>query len=154
MRWQADRGVHRLVQLKRTQAALAKAGAAEQARQAHDKRAEANALRQQGIAVVEGALLLPEQGLTRGALFDRLRTLAVARAHAMELEHAATELEQQASYCQGVQRELARQALAHQRKHDKLEHWRMRASQARSVHMQLHQQQHVQEMTCRPRRPR
>lgn len=151
MRSHADRGVHRLLTLKEAQMRMARSAALAQAQHALDKRNEAAALREQAHVAVDGAVPLPEQGLTRIGLYDRLRTLAVARAHALEMEQSAGELEVQATACDTQQRAFQTQALEHQRKQSKLDHWHRLHNQAQArVRLQRQQQQHVEDMSCRP----
>ena len=81
MRSSTDRNASRLLELKVAQVRMARAAAIEQERQGAHRRRQADALRRQALETVERAIPLPEQGLTRTTLYDRLRTLAVARAH-------------------------------------------------------------------------
>ncbi|MEI2260070.1 hypothetical protein OHC51_03675 [Stenotrophomonas indicatrix] len=123
--------------------------------QASQAREQALAFREQGQQVIAEAMLLPEQSLTRGALYDRLRSLAVARAHALELQHAAGELNLQAGTCDEREREFCQQAAAHQRKKSKLEYWNGDARVQRVAAQQRRQQRHLmQEMICRLKQAR
>lgn len=154
MRSSTDRNASRLLELKVAQVRMARAAAIEQERQGAHRRHQADALRRQALETVERAIPLPEQGLTRTTLYDRLRTLAVARAHALELQQTAGELEGEASACAEQAQELTRQARAHQRKQSKLDHWQQRERQAQARQRQQRQYQHqLEDVSCRSRHP-
>lgn len=95
---------------------------------ARDKAGQAAALLERAKGLRDGvgdgaALQIEEHGLTRATLFDRLRMLAVARAHAIETRRHAATLEASATALQEEEAELRRQAAQHQRKHHKLATW-------------------------------
>ena len=83
----------RLTKLKQAQRQLSLLSAQAQQRAAVQRREEAAALRASAEQTLHLATLQPENGLTRSLLFDRLRVLAVARAHALETGHAASDRE-------------------------------------------------------------
>lgn len=151
----ADHGAKRLLGLKEAQMRIARSGALAQARHAREQRDEALQLRQQAEQTLQAALPKPEQGLSRSALYDRLRALAVARAHALEVEQAAIELDGRAAACDAREQALQRQALQHQRKKSKLEHWhQLRSREQARVRQQRQQQNQTEDLTCRRRLPR
>ncbi|MGE6332976.1 hypothetical protein [Stenotrophomonas sp. NPDC077659] len=155
MRSRTDRTAHRLLALKAAQMHLARAAAATQAQQGAAQRCEAEALRAQAEDTVAQAIPLPEPGLSRSALYDRLRTLAVARAHALELQQAAGDLDTQAAACEERAQASRQQARAHQRKQSKLDHWQQqqRRAQARRHHQRQYQH-HLEDVSCRFPPPR
>ncbi|GAB3067090.1 hypothetical protein [Stenotrophomonas tumulicola] len=113
----------RLIKLKQVQQQMARVQAQAQRRDADGKRDEANQLRLQAVQTVQLALPQPEQGLTLAALYTRLRSLAVARAHAVEVGLAAAELEAEAVACDAHEQALRAVAAKHQRKQARFEHW-------------------------------
>jgi len=146
-----ERSTRRLLTLKDAQMRMARAGAQAQARHAQQQRHEAAELREQAQTTVDQAVLPPEQGLSRVDLYDRLRALAVARAHAMELEQSAGELDQQAQQCDAQQQALQQQAQQHHRKKTKLDHWHRLYRQTQvQTRLRRQQQQNVEDLTCRP----
>jgi len=148
-------GARRLLGLKQAQMRLARAAALVQRQQALDCRDQADALRSQAEQMVDRAVPLPEAGLSRTTLYDRLRTLAVARAHALELQHRAGELEAQAQACDTQRTALQEQALAHQRKHSKLDCWHQRERQMHTQQRLRRQHHHLlEDISCRPPQPR
>ncbi len=124
----SERHAPRMVRLKQAQVQIALAAAQGQQTAAQARRSEADALRRSAQATLERALLAPEQGLSRSDLFDRLRTLAVARAHALETTHLANELETEVRRLEEDALALRQAAAVHQRKQKKLEHWSMQHS--------------------------
>lgn len=155
MRSHNDRSTQRLLSLKDAQMRMARADAQAQARHALHHRSESTVLREQARATVDQSVLLPEPGLSRTDLYDRLRALAVARAHAMELELSAGELDQQAQRRDAQQQVLQHQAQQHQRKRTKLDHWHRHHCQAQAqLRLRRLQQQHLEDMTCRTPLPR
>ena len=145
----------RMARLKAVQAQLARSAALVQQQAADARRQEALDLRLSAEETLAGALLPPEQGLTRSTLFDRLRSVAVARAHALESSHAAGELETRAAELQTVAAGHQATAQAHQRKQRKLEHWHARRSEEsrRSRERRRHLQE-LEEFPCHCRSPR
>lgn len=122
----AERQGPRMVRLKKAQTQLALTAAHGRKRVADEQRAEAGALSLSAAETLSQALMQPEQGLTRSALFDRLRSVAVSRAHALEARHAAGELEALALQLQQQEQAFRVQAASHQRKQQKLEQWQSR----------------------------
>jgi len=134
-----------MLRLKQAQAQLALASAHDRQQAAQARSVEAEWLRRSAADTLEQALMQPEQGLTRNALFDRLRAVAVSRAHALEARHAASELEHRARQLQQQNVELLALASACQRKQQKLEHWQSRriaeAARRRERHRQIQEQE-------------
>lgn len=152
MRSHPENASRRLLTLKHAQQALAHAAAQAELQDAQTKRADAQRLRDDAAATVDAAMPSPEGGLTRSMLYDRLRTLAVARAHALETIHAAMELEENAGQCETRARELKAIALVHQRKYAKLDVWqsRHRCERARNRERRYRNQQQ-EDLACRRR---
>ena len=153
MDFRVDARGPRLVQLKKAQRQLSLLSAQAQHAAASARREEADALRNAAEQALHRAILQPESGLSRSALFDRLRVLAVARAHALESGHAATDLETDAARCDAEGAGQRQRAAVQYRKQKKIEHWhahyRRQASRLREL--RLHTQQ-LDEISCR-RRP-
>ncbi len=141
-----------LVKLKQAQQQLALLAAQAQHRAAAARREEAVALRASAEASLDHAALQPEPGLSRSALFDRLRVLAVARAHALETGHAASDLDAEAAECEALETEQRQRAAAQLRKQKKIEHLQsgQRRETARRRETRLYTQQ-LDEITCRRR---
>lgn len=151
----ADARGLRLTKLKQAQRQLALMSAQAQQRAAVQRREEAAALRASAEQTLQLATLQPEDGLTRSLLFDRLRVLAVARAHALETGHAAGDREAEAERCDAAERVQRERAALQHRKQKKLEHWHARQRQAtnRLRESRLHTQT-LDEIACRRRSPR
>lgn len=148
----ADRRAARMARLKQMQAQIS-VGAAQRERQAAlTQRSEAAALRASADATLMRALLPPERGLTRTALFDRLRSVAVVRAHALEVVHSAGELEAAAAGREETAAGLQQAAAAHHRKQKKIEHWhsRLRDAGMRRRERVRHSQE-LEELSCQRR---
>lgn len=145
-----ERRATRLLALKTLQVQLRSGAANNLHAQAQQMRLKAQGLRESARQTVEAGIPLPEQGLGRNALFERLRLLAVARAHGMELAQHAAELEHQAKGLDGQEAEHRKVARAHQRKHAKLEHWQGQ-QRRHQRHLRDHQQtlELLEEAACR-----
>lgn len=148
----AERMGRRLLALKQLQQQLAAAAAHRHAQAAQAKREQARALHEAARRTVADALLQSEQELSRSALFERLRLLAVARAYAMEAEQAAQVLEREAAGCEAAGDASRRSAARHRRKHGTLRHWQMRlhAGQVRRDLLRDHLEQ-LEDVACRCR---
>jgi len=141
-----------MVRFKQAQMQMALSAAQGQKQAADARHAEANGLRQSAAETLAGALMQPEQGLSRSLLFDRLRSVAVARAHALEVGHAAGELEAQARLLQQQENELRQVATAHHRKQQKLEKWQsMRVAEATRHRERRRHMQEQEEFPCHRR---
>lgn len=151
----ADLRGPQLVRLKQAQRQLSLLSAQTQQRAAATRREEAAALRASAAQVIERAVLQPESGLSRSLLFDRLRVLAVARAHALETGHVAGELEADATRCEAEEAGHRQRAALQFRKQRKLEHWHRQRHRegCRLRESRLYTQQ-LDEITCRRRSPR
>ena len=151
----ADLRGPRLVKLKQAQRQLSLLSAQAQQRAAAARREEAAALRASAEQALDRALLQPEAGLSRSLLFDRLRVLAVARAHALETGHAAGDLEADATRCEAEEAGQRQHAALQYRKQKKLEHWHVQhhrqASRLRELRIYTQQ---LDEIACRRRSPR
>lgn len=101
------RWVDRRAQRLRSDAAAQSAAAL-----AHD--AEANTLRQQANVQLLDAQVGQEMGLDRQRLFDRLRAVAIARAHVLECDLRARDLQRQAEQARLEEAELQRKAAQQQ----------------------------------------
>jgi hypothetical protein len=115
--------VRHLRQWKRTQAEREQSTAREHNDAAAAAQREADALRATAAACVDDAIVKQELGLDRAALFDRLRTLAVARAHVLESQHRAGELTQQAAHSREQAFAALRLAAEHRRRSNKMDEW-------------------------------
>jgi len=144
----------RLIKLKQAQQQMARLQAQAMRRDAEGKRDEAGQLRLQAAQTVRLALPQPEHGLTLATLYTRLRSLAVARAHAVEVGLAAAELESDAAACDAREQAQRCVAVTHQRKQVGLEHWQqvygLEQSRCRLRRQELQQQE---DFSCR-RSPR
>ncbi|MEN5426493.1 hypothetical protein ABE522_09055 [Stenotrophomonas pennii] len=144
-----------LVRLKQAQRQLSLLSAQSQQQAAAARREEAAGLRASASETLDRAVLQPETGLSRSLLFDRLRILAVARAHALETGHAAGDLEADAAQCEAAEVQQRQRAALQFRKQKKLEHWHHRqhreASRRRELRLYTLQ---LDELTCRRRSPR
>jgi len=151
----ADRRGPQLVRLKQAQRQLSLLSAQSQQRAAAAHRDEAAALRASAELALERAILQPEAGLSRSLLFDRLRILAVARAHALETGHAANDLEADAIRCEAEEAGQRQRAALQYRKQKKLEHWhRSRNREERRLLESRRHTQQLDEIACRRRSPR
>ncbi len=152
MLWSAERRATHLLQMKRLQVRLRSLACTAATTQAQQLHAEAESLRTSARTTVQASIPLPEQGLGRAALFERLRLLAVARAHALELTQRASELDQQARAHDATAQDHRRAAGLSQRKANKLEHWQQRQrrlQQRRRDHR--HHLELLEEAACRRR---
>lgn len=151
----AEPAARRIARLKQAQQQMQLASAQRQQRQAQAKRADAEQLRASAAQTVAGAQLQPEQDITRQGLYDRLRVLAVARAHAQESTLAAGQLDSEAAECEAAEQQLRVSAQAHQRKQAKLVQWGMRQRrQALRQQDRQQQQQQIEEILCHRLYPR
>lgn len=89
-----------------------------QARQAeqrgNEQRAQARQLQAQALQMLDQGALCEEHGLQRQQLFDRLRTLAVARAHALDAQQQAGQQLQRAAQMLDQARQLQAQSRGQQ----------------------------------------
>lgn len=150
-----ERRGRQLVKLKQAQRQLSLLSAQAQQQAAAARRDEAAGLRASAQETLERAVLQPETDLTRSLLFDRLRLLAVARAHALETGYAAGDLDADAAQCEAEEAQQRQRAAMQFRKQKKLEHWHRRqhreATRLREVRLYTQQ---LDEITCRRRSPR
>lgn len=102
--------------------------AREQAGQAAQREADALSLRSQADHRLQQAQLGEEYGIDRQRLFERLRGVAVARAHVLECALRADQLQEQADHAHDQERQLRQAAAAH--------HSRARRLQAVGAHIE------------------
>jgi len=148
MKSRAEQHGPRMVRFKQAQTQMALSAAQAQKQAADARQAEADGLRQSAAETLAGALMQPEQGLSRSVLFDRLRAVAVVRAHALEVGHAAGELEAQAQSLQQQEIGHRQMAAAHHRKQQKLEQWQSRRVAEATRHRE--RRRHTQEQEDYP----
>jgi hypothetical protein len=142
----------RICELKRRQAASALTHARELASQRQARLDEARLLREHSQQALVDAMPMEEQGLSRRSLYDRLRTLAVARAHALESGHHATSLEVAAAECHEAERMQRHRAVVHEGKRRKIDEWLRRTMRERMLRFERRNEQEVQEeYACRHR---
>jgi len=98
-----------------------------QADQAAQREADARALRSEADERLQQAQLGEEHGLDRQRLFDRLRGVAIARAHVLECALRADHLQEEAAAAQEQERQLRQDAAVH--------HSRARRLQAVGAHI-------------------
>lgn len=148
----AERRGKQLVRLKQAQRQLSLLSAQAQQRAAAARREEATALRASAQQALDRAVLQPETDLSRSTLFDRLRGVAVVRAHALESGHAAGDLDADAAQFDAHEAEQRQRAALQLRKQKKLEHWQtdQRRDSRRRRELRLHTQQ-LDEILCRRR---
>jgi hypothetical protein len=124
--------------------------AASQAQQALDHEQQAASLRTDADAKLLDAQVGEELGLDRQRLFDRLRAVAMARAHVLECDLRARDLQLQAGQAREREQHLRRDA-AHQQSRAR----RLEAAGARIEHrhrqaLQRRQERQIQEeYACR-----
>jgi len=124
--------------------------AREQAGQAEKREADARSLRGQAEERLQKAQLGEEHGLDRQRLFERLRGVAIARAHVLECALRADQLQEQADQALEQERALRQAAAAHHSRARRLEavgrHIDQKLRQAR----QRRQERQIQEeYACR-----
>lgn len=121
-----------------------------QADQAAQREREAQSVRSAADAQLQQAQLTEEHGLDRQRLFERLRGVAIARAHVLECELRAGHLQEQAVDARDQEQQLRHAAAGH--------HSRARRLQAVGAHIdqkhrqarQRRQERQIQEeYTCR-----
>ncbi|MFI8718495.1 hypothetical protein ACIGHF_11545 [Stenotrophomonas sp. NPDC077464] len=116
-----------------------------QAEQAAQHETEARSLRGEADEKLQQAQLGEEHGLDRQTLFERLRGVAIARAHVLECGLRAEHLLEQAAAAQAQEQQLRQAAAAHHSRARRLEavgsHIHQRLRQAR----QRRQERQVQE---------
>lgn len=124
--------------------------ARDQAGQAAQREADAQLLRSQADQQLQEAQLAEEHGLDRQRLFERLRGVAVARAHVLECALRADQLQEQANHAHEQERQLRQAAATH--------HARARRLQAvgecidqklRQARQRRHEHQIQEEYACR-----
>ena len=143
MRWLAE--MRRLSALKEHQASRAR-------KQAHDHRQAEQELREAAVAArlsgqhaLEVAALTPENGLSRQALYERLRQLSEARARVAETALEAGRLDEQAQSRAQQALEAQAQGLLLERKQRKLDHWTKQVHRTEMVRLQRRSQERTQE---------
>ncbi|HEY9132745.1 MAG TPA: hypothetical protein VIM98_13380 [Dyella sp.] len=137
---------------KRAQAEREQATAREHGEAAARAQHEADTLRAAAAACVDDAIVTHELGLDRAALFDRLRTLAVARAHVLESQHRVGELSQQAAHSREQAAVSLRLAVEHRRRSNKLDEWLSRQQRKRRQSAERRAEWETQEdYACRRR---
>lgn len=145
-----SRDARRLLRLKQTQTLLARADADAAQQLATRQREEAAALRDMAAQAVDAARPKAETGLSLAMLQQRLRTLAVARAYAMENALAAADLETRAVQNEEQGRMHLARATRHHRKERKLGAWQERVVKTQERQRQRRQyQNHTEEFQCR-----
>lgn len=116
-----------------------------QAEQAAHRESAARALRSDADGRLQQAQLAEEHGLDRQRLFDRLRGVAIARAHVLECALRADQLQEQAVAAHDQAQELREAAAMHHARARRLQavgaHIDQRLRQAR----QRRQERQVQE---------
>lgn len=133
---------HRAQRLRRDAAAQAAAAAA------HD--AQAHTLQQQANARLLDAQVGHELGLDRQRLFDRLRAVAIARAHVLECELRARDLQAQAEQGRRQESELRRDAAHQQSRARRLDAAGARIERHRRQALQRRDERQIQEeYACR-----
>jgi hypothetical protein len=140
----------RLGERKRFQAEQALAAANEHAATANAKQNEAQDLRLAAARLLDEAVVIHEHGMTRDQLFNRLRTLAVSRAHVLESNHRADVLDTEAAQSFKLEAELKRQSSEYRRKGQKIAEWKRR--QTRELALKAHrraEQETQEEYACR-----
>ncbi|MEG2805972.1 hypothetical protein [Stenotrophomonas sp.] len=91
---------------------------------------DAHQLREQASERLQRAELAPALGLARQALFDRLRALAVARAHGLECDLRARQQQERAQQQREAARQLLQQASGHQSRASRLQAMQARLHRA------------------------
>lgn len=148
----AEQHAPRLMRVKQAQARIALSAAQGQSAVATARQAEADALRLSAQSTLDNAQLMPEQDLSRSDLFDRLRSVAVARAHALESAHVAGELDAEVLQLEAGADVLRQAAAVHHRKEKKLEHWHgLRSTQTRQRRERQRHHQEQEEFPCQRR---
>jgi len=151
----ADRHAPRLIRVKQAQARTALSAAQAQRAIAAARQDEADALRRSAQSTLDTVQLMPEQGLSRSDLYDRLRSVAVARAFALESTHVASELDAEVRQLEAGAEAFRQSAAAHQRKERKLEHWHgLRRAQIRRQRERQRHHQEQEDFPCHRRSPR
>lgn len=134
--------VHRVQRLRRE--------AASQSTQAADHEQQAQGLRTQADLQLQQAQLGEEHGLDRQRLFDRLRTVAIARAHVLECDLRANDLRQQAAQAREREAELRQAAAQQQSRARRLQAVGERFEQKRrQAQRRRHERTIQEEYTCR-----
>ncbi len=114
----------------------------------HD--AEAGELRAQANARLLGAQVQQELGLDRQRLFDRLRAVAIARAHVLECDLRARDLAAQAEQARRREEELRRSAAQQQSRARRLDAAGVRLERHRRQAQQRRDERQIQEeYACR-----
>lgn len=151
MSWRDD--LSRLIDTKSRQVRSCRTQAAEKQSAAQSGEQQAAQLRDDSAQVLAGAVPMQEHGMTRQSLYERLRLIALARAHAIEsLQHAIT-LENQASQARQAASELTHEAQRHERKQRKIEHWKKLQERALRLRKARRTDHDIQEMhACRSHR--
>lgn len=148
----AERHAPRLMRVKHAQARIALAAAQAQHAVAAARQAEAEALRSSAQGTLDNAQLVPEQGLSRSDLYDRLRSVAVARAHALESTHVAGELEAEVRQLETAAEGSRQTAAQHHHKEKKLQHWHaLRSAQSRQRRERRRHTQEQEDFACQRR---
>lgn len=122
----------------------------EQAGQAAQREADARSLRSQADERLQQAQLGEEHGLDRQRLFERLRGVAIARAHVLECALRADQLQEQADQAHQQERELRQAAAAHQSRARRLQAVGRQIDQKlRQARQRRHERQVQEEYACR-----
>ncbi|MGH8036353.1 MAG: hypothetical protein ACREPC_13830 [Stenotrophomonas sp.] len=124
--------------------------AASHSTQAADHEQQAHGLRTQADLQLREAQLGEEHGLDRQRLFDRLRTVAIARAHVLECDLRASDLQQQAAQAREREHELRQAAIQQQSRARRLQAVGERIEQKRrQAQRRRHERTIQEEYTCR-----
>jgi hypothetical protein len=134
--------LHRVQRLRRE--------AAGESTQAARHEQQAQGLRTQADLQLHQAQLGEELGLDRQRLFDRLRTVAIARAHVLECDLRANDLQQQAAQAREREHELRQVAAQQHSRARRLQAVGMRSEQIRrQAQRRRHERTIQEEYTCR-----
>jgi hypothetical protein len=140
----------RLGERKRVQAEQSLADAREHAAVASAKQREAEDLRRASAQLLDEAVVTQEYGLTRAQLFNRLRALAVARAHVLESNHRADVLDTEAAQSSRLEIELKAKSAEHRRKQQKIAEWSRRTTRELVLKLERRAERDIQEeYACR-----
>lgn len=147
-----EAGVRALLHLKQHQWRTGVHQANLQRDQAQSQRQEAKRLRQEARQALAEADYVPEWGLARAQLYERLRQVAVARAHGLETGLQARQLDQDATKLEQAATQLRQTAASCQRKHEQIQRWTALKTQQHR-RRQAHRQNHwlYEEIICRIR---
>ncbi|WP_368565620.1 hypothetical protein [Pseudoxanthomonas sp. UTMC 1351] len=131
--------------LKQHQASCARKQAHGHRQAEQELREAAVAARLSGQHALEMAALTPENGLSRQALYERLRQLSEARAQVAETALESGRLDEQAQARAQQAQQAQAQGLLLERKQRKLDHWAKQMHRIARARLQRRSQEHTQE---------